>query len=84
MYGENLHYDPLFLKEYVIRAFCFVKIQEINNKNNQKAHCYGQEIFKIDYQMICTVCGIIHYEMFKNNYIDFYENMYKIRKNQFI
>ena len=30
--------------------------------------------------MTCTVCGIIHYEIFKNNYIDFYENMYKIRK----
>ena len=62
-----------------------MKIQEINTKNNQKTHC-GQEISEIDYQMICTVCGIIHYEIFKNNYINFYENMYRkksiyIRKN---
>ena len=54
----------LFLKEYVICPFCFVKIQEINNKNNQKTHYCGQEISEIDYQMICTVCGIIHYEFF--------------------
>ena len=58
MYCEKLHFDHLFLKEYVICLFCFVKIQEIN-KNNQKTHCYGQEISEIDYQMICTVCGII-------------------------
>ena len=30
--------------------------------------------------MICTVCGIIHYEILKNDSIDFYENVYKIRK----
>ena len=30
--------------------------------------------------MICTNCGKIYYEFYKNNYIDFYENMYKIRK----
>ena len=28
MYCEKLHYNPLFLKEYVICTFCFVKIQE--------------------------------------------------------
>ena len=80
MYCEKLHFDYLFLKEYVICPFCFVKMQEINNKNNQKTHCCGQEISEIVYQMICTVCGIIHGEIYKNNYIDFYENMYKIRK----
>ena len=45
MYCEKLHYDPLFLKEYVICPFCFLLflsfIQEINDKNNQKTHCCG-------------------------------------------
>ena len=30
--------------------------------------------------MICIICGKIYYEFYKNKYIDFYENMYKIRK----
>ena len=80
MYCEKLHYDNLFLKEYVICPFCGVKIQEINNKNNQKTHCWGQKISEIDYQMICIICGQIYYEIYQNNFIDFYENMYKIRK----
>ena len=70
------------MKNYITKncPFCGVKIQEINNKNNQKTHCCGQEISEIDYQMICIICGKIYYEFYKNNYIDFYENMYKIRK----
>ena len=38
---------------YVICPFCGLKIQEINNENNQKTHCCGKEISEIDYQMIC-------------------------------
>ena len=83
MICEKLHNKKLFFKEYVICPFCGVKIQEINNKNNQKTHCCGQEITEIDYQMISIVCGKIYYEFYKN-YTDFYENMYKIRKKHFI
>ena len=83
MICEKLHNKKLFFKEYVICPFCGVKIQEINNKNNQKTHCCGQEITEIDYQMISIVCGKIYYEFYKN-YTDFYENMYKTRKKHFI
>ena len=50
-----------------------------NEKLIIKKRC-GKEISEIDYQMICIICGKIYYEFYKNNYIDFYENMYKIRK----
>ena len=79
MICEKLHNKKLLLKQYVICPSCGLKIQEINNKNNQKTRC-GKEISEIDYQMIFLICGKIYYEFYKNNYIDFYENMYKIRK----
>ena len=64
----------------IICPFCCVQIREINNKNNQITHCCKRKLNEIDYQFLCKICGKIYYEFFKNNYIDSYENMYKIRK----
>ena len=43
-------------------------------------HCCGQVLFETNYQMLCTICGQIYYEIYQTNYIYFYVNMYKIRK----
>ena len=42
--------------------------------------CTKQDVRDIDGVMTCVRCGLCHHHVYKNDYIDFYENMYKIRK----
>ena len=83
MYCEKLHETDLFKKEYKICSFCCVILHnedDIKTDNDDNC-CDKKELILVDgFQMACQNCGLVDHVIFKNDYTDFYESMYKIRK----
>ena len=62
--------------------FCCVILHnedDIKTDNDDNC-CDKKELLVDDYQMTCQNCATVDHFIYKNDYIDFYENMYKIRK----
>ena len=79
---EKLHETDLLKKEYKMCPFCCVILHnedDIKTDNDDNC-CDKKELLVDDYQMTCQNCGTVDHFIYKNDYIDFYENMYKIRK----
>ena len=59
--------------------FCNHQISDYHT--DKQSNCCPQPDITEDYsRLLCINCGQITGDLFKNNYIDVYENMYKIRK----
>ena len=69
-------------KEYVFCQFCNLRINFFNNYLIQDVEpcCINQDLFEFESKIICRSCGLIDKEIFQNEYIDFHENIYRIRK----
>ena len=71
--------EPIFLEEYIICPFCYKQISDYYTAKQR--NCYEKpDKMEVNSRLVCVNCGLIGNDIFKNNYIDFYENMYKIRK----
>ena len=66
--------------EYVICPFCYKQISERKMKKSVLECCDKQEIINDNGEIVCRRCGVIQYFDYHKEYIDFYENKYKIRK----
>ena len=68
----------------IIKCVLFVVIlhyeDDIKTVNNDNCFDKKELILVDNYQMTCQNCGTVDHYIYKNNYIDFYEHMYKIRK----
>ena len=83
MYCEKLNETDLFKKEYKICPFpCIILHNEDDIKtDNDDNWCDKKELILVNgFQTTCQNCGLVDHVIFKDDYINFYENMYKIRK----
>ena len=66
----------------MIFLFCEICNKRLidNKKELYFPCCTKQDVRDIDGVMTCIPFGLCHHHVYKNDYIDFYENMYKIRK----
>ena len=62
--SECPYCDELLVKGNIITNFC----------------CENPEIRDIDGIQVCTDCGLVHSCLSKSDYIDFFENVYRIRR----
>ena len=77
MYCEVLHFG--FIKDgYIECPFCNEKLTDA--KSVQKPCCEYSDLIN-DSQIVCTNCGTVNDYLTANEFVDFYENMYRIRKN---
>ena len=66
-------------QNYINCPFC--EHQTSDYYTDKQSDCFEQpDIIEDNSRLLCINCGQIGNELFKTNYIDFYENMYKIRK----
>ena len=74
----ELH-DELSQTTYTNCQFCKHQISDYYT-DKQSNCCEQPDITEDDSRLQCVKCGQIGDELFKDNYIDVYENMYKIRE----
>ena len=75
----EIHDDSIKINE-VFCPFCYEKLQTHTYRQSTDHCCKNMNLETIDGQVTSTNCGQQNSEEFKTNYIDFYENMFKIRK----
>ena len=66
-----------------VMEFCGKRIREYvssSNDNDNKCLCNNPEMIIEDYTEMCKSCGFITKYLFSNEYINFHENKYKIKK----
>ena len=62
-------------QNYINCPFCEHQISDCHT--NKQTNCSGKpDITEDNSRLLCINCGEIGYEIFKDNYINFYENMY--------
>ncbi len=73
-----LHYELIDSCE-ISCLFCTEKLQDCSVKNEN--YCCGNiDLIKDNAKNVCRSCGSVHGYDFAYENIDFYENMYKIRR----
>ena len=70
--------------DYINCPFCNKPINERKVKKTFYECCDNQDIINENGKIVYTNCGILFFYKYYKEYIDFNENKYKIRKNQFI
>ena len=61
--------------------FCDQELMWVDNETkNVDFCCFQQDIINNNGMNVCKNCGSVHYFDNVNNFIDFYENMYKIKR----
>ena len=74
-------HDELKNMEESTCPFCDRQLVEVdNNVRVVESCCSGQDIVNDNNMIVCLNCGTVHGYRYVNEYIDFYENMYKIRR----
>ena len=76
--NKDIHIELIEMgKNYC--PFCDIELMEVDLKPSDTC-CHKPDVISDNGMKICKNCGQVHgYEIVKE-YIDFYENMYKIRR----
>ena len=78
MCNKEVH-ELLFQEDNIVSCiFCNKQIQD-PGKPKRYFCCSSMDIIKDGY-LVCKNCGQVHDEYYASEYVDFYENRYKIRK----
>ena len=78
---NSVIHDELKNMEESTCPFCDRQLVEVdNNVRVVELCCSGQDIGNDNNMIVSLNCGSVHGYGYVNEYIDFYENMYKIRR----
>ena len=75
--NSQIH-DELKKMEEFTCPFCCQLLVKIKSTPTQC--CSKQNIANVNYANLCLNCGLVHGYDYVNEYIDFYENMHRIRR----
>ena len=73
-----IHNELKNMEEYTC-PFCDQQLAEVNSSVVVSC-CSNQEMLNDNGVSLCTNCGSVHCYDYVKEYVDFYENMYKIRR----
>ena len=76
---NSVIHDELINMEESICPFCDNKLVKIDNSIKVVDSCCSEPDIVNNNMIVCKNCGSVHGVRYVNEYIDFYENMYKIR-----
>ena len=74
----ELHNEFVSMGE-IIFPFCNEEIQQHNSTSTESC-CADVDLIEDCGRLVCIKCGQVNGFYFDNEYIDFHENMYRIRK----
>ena len=74
---DSIHDELINIKESVC-PFCNKILIEYEKTNDMC--CEDHNILDIDGMRVCIKCGMVHSYICKDDYIDFYENVFKIKR----
>lgn len=78
--NSQIHDELRNMEEYTC-PFCDRQLAEVDSSVVVVVSCCSnQEMFNDDGKSVCLNCGLVHGYDYVNEYIDFHENMYKIRR----
>ena len=77
MCDTNIH-DDLINMEEAICPYCFELLVKGNTTTD--LCCENPQIDEIDGIQVCRSCGLVHSCLSKSDYLDFYENIYRIHR----
>ena len=77
---NNALHDELIDSGEISCPFCNEKLQDCSVKNGNYC-CENVDLIKDNGANVCRSCGVLFGFDFANENIDFYQDMYKIRRN---
>ena len=78
MCNKNIHDELIDIGESECPYCCNELL--IKGDTSSDPCCDNEQIVNIDGIRVCVDCGIVHTFISKDDYIDFYENIYRIRR----